>query len=136
MLPQGRGDGVRPPACTPYKGVNTRYRSEAKRHLLLWYDSTDSYGKFDDQHKKRTQASRGQAQLGSAGRIGETIRGSGRSVAARATLSVAIGIWPRYRAGTSTKVCRRSRADVTLITICAVTLSRAPNLKVAAICTV
>lgn len=61
---------------------------------------------------------------------------SARSDGGSGVLSVAIGIWPRYRAGTSAKVRRRSRADVTLITICAVTLSLAPNLKVAAICTV
>lgn len=40
-----------------------------------------------------------------------------------------------YRAGTSAKVLRRSHADVIVITICAVTLSRAPNFKVAAIWT-
>lgn len=56
-----------------------------------------------------------------------------QSGAARRALSVAIGI---CAAGTSAKVARRSRADVTLITIRAMTLSRAPNLKVAAICTV
>lgn len=48
---------------------------------------------------------------------------------------------PHYRSPSVSSVISRaprwrSHADVTLITICAMTLSRAPNLKVTAICTV